>query len=368
MGGHEPPRGPTLSEAEPLAVGVRRARADDKEAILAFATRTWDGWDYIPEAWDSWLSAPDGTILVVEAGEAIDTAEGRIERGQPIAMSRLALLSTEDGWLEGIRVDPRVRGRGVATALQVAELAWAAAQGVTWVRYATGEENEGSHRLGARHGIRVLCAWRWYARARDDDRASAGGDAPADPAGPTAVARHVMAPDAPDTEVARIWAIIDPDPTFALGQRLYESRSWAFQPLTEGRFAAHVRAGEVHLSPDRRAVLIAPHRAGWSEEHRPHVALVAGESVAALGLLTDLRAAFGGTLNVRLPWPDPPLVRGRPEAWAAAGFDAWGSHSLHVLGRPLAGPPPAAPAPAPAPGVTFLEPPRPIASPRPVGG
>lgn len=395
MGGHEPSPGAALNErpggadqpsasavdrAPALAVGVRRARAEDKEAILAFATRTWDGWDYIPEAWDPWLRAEDGLILVVEAGDDLETPEGRIVRGQPIAMSRLALLSAEDAWLEGIRVDPRVRGRGVATALQVAELAWASAQGASWVRYVTGEENEGSHRLGARHGIRLLCQWRWYARHRDEDEGQAGADdevagddAPTEASGPTAVVRHLLAPDTAAPEVDRVWALIDADPTFAQGQRLYESRSWAFQPLTAERFAAHVRAAEVHVAPDRRAVAIAPHRAGWSEEHRPHIALVAGDGEAALGLLVDLRASFGGTLNVRLPWPHPPLVGDHREAWAAAGFGAWGTHSLHVLGRPLE--PQDGPTPDPAPEragptsarLTFLELPRPVARPRPIG-
>ena len=32
-----------------LPIAVRRAQASDKEAVLSFATRTWDGWDYIPE-------------------------------------------------------------------------------------------------------------------------------------------------------------------------------------------------------------------------------------------------------------------------------------------------------------------------------
>ncbi|TAM64969.1 MAG: GNAT family N-acetyltransferase [Chloroflexota bacterium] len=359
---------------------MRRARAEDKAAILAFATRTWDGWDYIPEAWDAWLAAADGTMLVVVAGEPVATPEGTIAAGQPIALSRLALLAKDHAWLEGIRVDPRVRGRGVATALQVAELAWVRAQGASWVRYATGEENEGSHRLGARHGIRVLCAWRWYARRRDEEAASEAGtasvaegasDAPPDPSGPTAVDRHLLAPDTPGAAVDRLWRLIDTDPTFALGQRLYECRSWAFQPLTSERFAAHVRAAEVHVSADRGAVVITPHRAGWNEDHRPHVALVAGDGEAALALLVARRDAFGGRLNLRLPWPDPPLLRdGIGELWAAAGFGSWGTHSLHVLGRALDGAEgeDSEGVQAVAEQLTFLEPPRRIATPQAIGG
>lgn len=389
MGGHEPPperalSGPdsderrTLSEpgpdpsassspsTRPLALGVRRARADDKDAILAFASTTWDGWDYIPEAWDAWLTAQDGALLLVEAGEAIDTTEGRIALGQPIGISRLALLAEGEAWLEGIRIDPRVRGRGVATALQVAEFAWARAQGARWIRYATGEQNEGSHRLGARHGIRILSRWRWFARHRADEDEE--GDAPPPASGPTAVTRHLLPPETSRSEVDRLWRLIEEDPTFALAGRLYEGRSWAFQTLSAERFAAHVRAAEVHLSEDRRALAVAPHRAGWSEEHEPHIALLVGDGEAALPLIVDLRTAFGGRLNVRLPWPDPPIVNGRFEAWAEAGFGAWGRHSLHVLGRPMgpeAGPDELSPE---AVGLTYLEPPRRVATPRPIEG
>jgi GNAT superfamily N-acetyltransferase len=345
---------------------VRRARADDKDAILAFASTTWDGWDYIPEAWEAWLTAGDGALLLVEAGGSIDTMDGRVARGQPIGISRLALLADGEAWLEGIRIDPRVRGRGVATALQVAEFAWARAQGARWIRYATGQENEASHRLGTRHGFQVLSRWRWFARHRADE--DADGDAPPPASGPTAVTPHLLPPDTSRSEVDRLWRRVQEDPTFVLGGHLYEGRSWAFQALTGERFSAHVRASEVHVSEDGRAVAVAPHRAGWSEEHEPHIALLVGAGDAALPLIVDLRAAFGGRLNVRLPWPDPPIVNGRFETWAEAGFGTWGRHSLHVLGRPLGPEPEPAELGPSAVGLTYLEPPHRVATPRPIEG
>ena len=373
MDDRHPQRGPALSAISPtpLPIAVRRARAADRDAVLRFATHTWDGWDYIPEAWQSWLEAGDGVFLVAEAGAEAQTPAGRIARGQPIAISRIALLAEGEAWLEGIRVDPAVRGRGVATCLQVAELAWARAQGATWLRYATGEENAGSHRLGARHGFGLLGAWRWYARRRDEAGEDAGdagdaADGPEPAAGPTGTARHQVAPDASAAEVARLWRLVDTDPTFEAGRRLYECRSWAFQPLTEERFAAHLRAGEVHAAPDGgRALAITPRRAGWSEEQRPHVALIAGDGDTARRLMVDLREAFGGTLAMRLPWPDPPLVAGQEQAWATAGFGAWGSHSLHVLGRAL--PAGAALPAAPPLSLELLEPPRRVAIPSRIG-
>ena len=151
-----------------LPIAVRRAKASDKEAVLSFATRTWDGWDYIPEVYDDWLVATDGVLLV-----ATSQADDR-----PIALTRLAVLSDDEGWLEGIRVDPAVRGRGVATNLQIAELAWARAHDLRVLRYMTGQGNEGSLKLGAHHGFAVVGDRRFHGRPSDDragpgDRSSA---------------------------------------------------------------------------------------------------------------------------------------------------------------------------------------------------
>ena len=114
------------------SIVVRRVTPADKEAVLAFATSTWDGWDYIPSVFDHWVSAPDGVFLAVLPAPAADGAPPLDTTGEPldpervIAISRVTFLSDEDAWIEGIRVDPRVRGMGIATVLQVAELRWAA--------------------------------------------------------------------------------------------------------------------------------------------------------------------------------------------------------------------------------------------------
>jgi hypothetical protein len=61
------------------------------------------------------------------ASRAVDANGEALAADVPIAVSRVALVSANEGWVEGIRVDPRVRGLGVATDLQVAELHWLAA-------------------------------------------------------------------------------------------------------------------------------------------------------------------------------------------------------------------------------------------------
>ncbi len=317
--------------------------------MLAFATHTWEGWDYVPRVWDTWVAAPDGVLLVACAAQAATGPDGTpIAAGQPVAMSRLALLAPGEGWVEGIRVDPAVRGRDVATNLQVAELAWAVAHDVRIVRYATGEDNEASHRLGARHGFVRLPDRRAYGPHRDTGPDEAR---PAD-----ASALRTLDAHAPAAEIERWWRLVADDATFIAGGRVYEPRGWAFQSLDADRFAAHVRRGEIGLARDGGALVVtSPGEAG-----APDVALLVGDGRSALTLLDDLRRAAGREPRARLPDPDPPMLRGGvADRWAADGFPAH-DHTLHLMARSMDAPVPQ----AGPPGVLELvDPPRPVAHP-----
>jgi len=343
----------TDPDRAPLPIAVRLARPADKAAVLAFATSTWDGWDYIPQVWDAWLAAPDGVLLVACAQRAVRGANGgSIPAGQPVALARLTLLAPGEGWLEGIRVDPAVRGREVATNLQVAELAWAAAHDMRVVRYATGQENEGSHRLGARHGFTRLRDRRSYGPPEEEPAGT-------DPGDPSAVQR--LSPDAPAAEVEGWWRLIAADPTFLAGDRLYEARRWAFQAFDRLRLAAHVRRGEVYVAPDGAALAIAPHGDGRSERSSD-AGLLVGRPASALALLVALGRASGGSPRVRLPDPNPPLLaHEEAERWAAAGLVAH-PMALHLMGRTIE-PGVALPAAEPPDVLVLLDEPRSVARP-----
>ncbi len=440
----------TGSAAPPpdLPIVVRRARPGDTRAVLDFTRGTWDGWDYIPRVWQAWLEAPDGVLLVATPNvhRQLDLYGRPLSPDRPIGIARVAILSEREAWLEGLRVDPGVRQRGVARRLHGACLVWARAQGATTVRYATGEENEGSHRLGAYHGFRLLRPWRSYQPPREpvadvaedtvdaeavatseDELADladeapgevpldvatraagapmeAASSAPAPPAHASPVvsgpgraqlrrAGLVLDPRASREELARWWARIDADETFALGDRLYEFRSWAFQELTMERFTAHVRSGEVLVhevaaeapaSTERAAAIEAGRPAGpatrrggrhpshpaWglaimplerdqAAGERPWAALVAGDGDAVLRLAVAARQALGHPVRLRVP-DGAPLVADRLEAFVAAGFPP-ADGALHILARHLG---PDDPIDLGPPGAVLLaDPPRRVATP-----
>ena len=100
-------------------IRVRIARPDDQDAVLAFATSTWDGWDYIPEVWDAWVVPSSGVVLVatvetpLHGGRAARRRRTPLAVGQPVAMTRLVMLSeTRPGWRASAWTPGARHGRG----------------------------------------------------------------------------------------------------------------------------------------------------------------------------------------------------------------------------------------------------------------
>jgi ribosomal protein S18 acetylase RimI-like enzyme len=116
-------------------VMVRPAHQDDREAVLAFCQETWEDTDYIADVWKDWLTAESGALLVA------------VSEGQPVGLIHLAMPSHEDAWLEGIRVDPKVRRQGVGRVLISQALVVAREQGARVARLFTSSENRAAQQL-----------------------------------------------------------------------------------------------------------------------------------------------------------------------------------------------------------------------------
>lgn len=327
---------------------VRTARAQDTDAVMAFATHTWNDWDYVPRAWPRWLEERDGVLLVgVVGGAGGNDADGKpLEPGAVVAVVRVAVPAMTEAWLEAIRVDPRVRGMEVATDLQVAELQWAAANGARVVRYATGANNEGSHRLGARAGLEHVVSflgvsWSPPGSEAGEERAESGFDPDVQAA--ARQRRHeVLARLAADGALAapdladRIWRGISTDVTFHAGEHLYEPRPWALEELTEPKFRDHIARGEVlHRSDDNgKAVAILVGDVAPAEDATLRLALVVGVPATAFELVEQIRgAARGQALRLRYP-EGAPLIDNMRETYLAAGYEL-GDWAMHIMAREI---------------------------------
>ncbi len=116
-------------------IAIRQARAEDRDAVLAFCQNTWDWGDYIERVWDDWLRDPQGRLFVATAGDV------------PVGVTHVRMLNTTDAWLEGIRVHPAYRQQGIARALNEAMLVEAMQRGATNARLITESSNTAAIQL-----------------------------------------------------------------------------------------------------------------------------------------------------------------------------------------------------------------------------
>lgn len=123
---------------------VRAARASDKEAVVAFSAQIWAGYDYLPRVWDHWLEEPHGAFLVAELD------------GKPVGTDKITVLAPGEVWLEGLRVDPHHRGKGIARALNKRAMEIVAELRPTTVRFSTAADNWASRHMGEEAGFRLL--------------------------------------------------------------------------------------------------------------------------------------------------------------------------------------------------------------------
>lgn len=130
-----------------MALDVRVAREADRERILAISAQIWDGYDYVPHVLDEWLAGAQGELLVAEI-------DGRVA-----AFSHRTWLAEGHAWLQGIRADTAMRGRGAAKALteHSIERAWAA--GARRIGLSTYIDNQASMHIAESFGFRRVASF-----------------------------------------------------------------------------------------------------------------------------------------------------------------------------------------------------------------
>ncbi|HEX8731870.1 MAG TPA: GNAT family N-acetyltransferase, partial [Ktedonobacterales bacterium] len=227
---------------------ARDARAEDREAVLAFCERTFgDEGDYIAWVWDDWLAERDGALLV------------GVVAGQPVALSHVKLTGPEEGWIEGLRVAPEARRQGVARVMVSRSLARARELEASVTRAFIHSSNQVSQRLFEGFGFRRVAELAYYVGAAlSPDPEEAARQAPPRSAAeldPTIAEKTydttegALPPDAllttPDPqEFARLWAWLEQSNLTPFNGGL-EIHHWAGSGVSEEAFRAHLAAGEV---------------------------------------------------------------------------------------------------------------------------
>ena len=129
-----------------LDLTFRPIRLEDKPRILAFTTYTWgeENEDYIPFVFDTWLDDPKGEFTAAVLNDEV------------VGIAKLTDLGAGEWWLEGLRVDPAHRRKGIAQAFNRYHVDRVRQRGGGVIRYMTGGENIGSQTIGARAGFQHI--------------------------------------------------------------------------------------------------------------------------------------------------------------------------------------------------------------------
>jgi GNAT superfamily N-acetyltransferase len=269
------------------ALTIRPARPADRPAMERICAHTWDWGDYIPEVWDAWLADPGGGLTVGEV-------DGRV-----IAVSKATYQPEGQVWLEGMRVDPDYRGRGIASQFLVYNLAEARRRGARVVRLGTGGNNTPVHKIMAHAGMEQVGTYVLRI-------AESLPDAPR-PA--ILTANHAPA-------VQTFWKN---SPVLAHSHGLY-SFDWGWQELSAERVAQLLAAGQMAgcFAADGSLAALAPIRFD-ADDKVLWIGLADGQPGAVTDLATALRghAAQVGAEKARIMLPDLAWLR---DAVSAAGY------------------------------------------------
>ncbi len=275
---------------------VRPARTEDRDVVLAFCAHTWSDGDYIEYVWDDWLKGDNGVLLV-----------GLLD-GQPVGINHMRMVSDDEAWLEGIRVDPVYRREGFGRVLTSRALVAAREHGATVARLLTSSDNLASQGMIARFGfLRVaeMARFRGPALVPDD-------------------AVEIATPTRPGPDdFERIWAWLVQSNLAPLTGGL-EYADWQARALTEPLLRDYLAAGQVRLIEEWGAIqaLAIPVATAPDWDSTPTLAVryIDGlaDAIGRLALSLRAEAASENYARVELWLPDLLILR---DAMAGAGYE-----------------------------------------------
>lgn len=277
-------------------VRIRAAQPGDRRAVRELWARIWSD-DYVPRAFDAWVGDRKGRFWVA-------TLDRRV-----IGIAKLTLSRDREAWLHALRVDPRYRRRGVATALLQHRLERARRLGARVARLDTAEDNVAVHRLMRRFGFhRIARVSHYSAQASPGER-------------PRLATR---------AELAAIWKILRERRAM-----LYEAHF--VRSLVRDDVAQAVREGRCYVIGPRggvsAAAVVRPVR------DREHGSRLTAEALAGTpaalrcllrGLRAEARAQRLARAGIAAPAPQWPIARD-------AGYRRRWPETMFVFERRLSG-------------------------------
>lgn len=132
----------SLSPSDPIV--CRPALPIDTEQVMELCSHIWEGHDYIPHVWNEWLADPDGLLGVAEV------------RGRIAGVFKLTKFQEKEWYMEGLRVHPDFRDKGVASHIHGYVVETWRRMGSGTIRLVTHSENVKVHRMCEQMGFRRI--------------------------------------------------------------------------------------------------------------------------------------------------------------------------------------------------------------------
>jgi Acetyltransferase (GNAT) family. len=123
-------------------VTVRTADSTDAAAVERITQNTWPDRaedDYVGSVFPEWVAADDGetaqtVVITVNSQPHPDDPDSRQNSTNVVGVAQVCTLSETEAWIQGLRIAPTYRGRGLATVLIQTLCAVARAMDTTIVR------------------------------------------------------------------------------------------------------------------------------------------------------------------------------------------------------------------------------------------
>jgi len=140
-----------------MDLNIRRVQSSDLEDVNEISRHVWEGHDYVPSAAAQWVQDSKCHFYGVELD------------GHVVAVGNLHLIENgRVGWMEGLRVHPDYRRRGLASELTSFIVKRGEELGVEPLRYTTNVGNDASLRLAKKFGFKrvVTLAVAWLSKQK----------------------------------------------------------------------------------------------------------------------------------------------------------------------------------------------------------
>ena len=136
---------------------IRKLREEDVPELIEIARITWDGHDHLPDMIEHWMSDNNCIPFVMEMD------------GKVVSVATLKIMDQgKTGWMEGLRVHPEFREKGLAAQMTNHLVHTATNEKLTKIRLVTATENPAPRKLAESVGMNAIgqysVFWKGYRR------------------------------------------------------------------------------------------------------------------------------------------------------------------------------------------------------------